>query len=307
MRVSLMTALTLGMLFGGRAVPRSAQERSAHPAGCAEPEYRQFDFWLGDWNVFESDGTTAVGRVRVDKALDGCALLESYEDRKGLTGHSISAYDRSRNVWHQTWATNQGQLLSIEGRTQAVDMVLSGTYRGARGEETNVRGTWRPLGETVRETAVTSTDGGKTWKPWFDLLFRPRGGSTQTNTDRKAVADLDTRYQAAVKQNDAATMDRLLADDFILITGAGKVFAKAELLADARSGQTTYEHQEDTDQVVRIWGDTAVVTARLWEKGVKNGKPFDATLWFSDTYVRTPLGWRYVFGQASLPIAKPPQ
>lgn len=124
--------------------------------------------------------------------------------------------------------------------------------------------------------------------------------------DKKTVAALDSEYQAAVKRNDAATINRLLADDFILVVGSGKTYTKADLLAAARSGRYTFEHQEDTDQTVRVWGDTAVITAKLWEKGTENGKPFDATLWFSDTYVRTPSGWRYVFGQASLPLPKTP-
>jgi ketosteroid isomerase-like protein len=124
--------------------------------------------------------------------------------------------------------------------------------------------------------------------------------------DKSTVSGLDTAYQAAVKQNDAATMDRILADDFILVTGSGKTYSKVDLLTEARGGRVVYEHQEDTAQTVRIWGDTAVVTAKLWEKGTDNGKPFDYTVWFSDTYVRTPTGWRYVFGQSSLPLPKTP-
>lgn len=87
-----------------------------------------------------------------------------------------------------------------------------------------------------------------------------------------------------MKVNDAATMDN-----------------KAVLLRDARSGQIVFEHNEELEQKVRVWGDTAIVSAKLWEKGTNTGKPFDHTLWFSDTYVRTPTGWRYVFGQSSLP------
>jgi ketosteroid isomerase-like protein len=67
-----------------------------------------------------------------------------------------------------------------------------------------------------------------------------------------------------------------------------------------------YERQEDSNQKVRVWGDTAVVTALLWAKGTEDGKPFDYKLWFSDTYVRTPDGWRYVFGQASTRMPKTP-
>jgi ketosteroid isomerase-like protein len=122
--------------------------------------------------------------------------------------------------------------------------------------------------------------------------------------DERVVAALDTQYQAAVAKNDAATMDRILADDFVLITGKGRVFTKANLLEEARSGRYVYERQEDSQQKVRVWGDTAVVTALLWAKGKENGKPFEYKLWFSDTYVRTPSGWRYVLGQASLPLPR---
>jgi ketosteroid isomerase-like protein len=124
--------------------------------------------------------------------------------------------------------------------------------------------------------------------------------------DTKAVAVLDTQYQNAVKENDAATMDRILAEDFALVTGRGKVYGKGELLKAAREKQVIYQHQEEEagSQKVRVWGDTAVMTALLWIKAVQEGNPVDYKLWFSDTYVRTPTGWRYVFGQASLPLPK---
>ena len=144
----------------------------------------------------------------------------------------------------------------------------------------------------------------RSWHLAFFLTVVVGGVSLHAVDDAKLLADLDTQYQAAVKINDAATMDRLLADNFTLVTGSGKIYSKADLLAEARSNQIVYEHQEDTNQTVRIWGDTAVVTAKLWEKGKNGGKLFDYTVWFSDTYVRTPTGWRYVFGQSSLPVPK---
>ena len=118
--------------------------------------------------------------------------------------------------------------------------------------------------------------------------------------DKATVAALDTQYQAAVKNNDAATMDRILADDFVLVTGKGKTFTKADLLKSARDKDQIYEHHEDTEQTVRVWGDTAVVTALLWLKYTNKDGAQDYKLWFSDTYVRTKSGWRYVFGQASM-------
>jgi ketosteroid isomerase-like protein len=119
------------------------------------------------------------------------------------------------------------------------------------------------------------------------------------STTEALIAQIDTEYQAAVERNDAETMDRILADDFILVTGLGKTYSKADLLEEARSGRVVYEFQRDSEQRVRVWGDTAVITALLQAKGTDDGEPFDYKLWFSDTYVKTPGGWRYVFGQAS--------
>ena len=128
--------------------------------------------------------------------------------------------------------------------------------------------------------------------------------NASSDEDAKTVATLDTKYQAAVKANDAATMDQILADDFVLVNGRGKVSRKADLIESARKKEVTYEHQDEEPgtQKVRVWGDTAIVTALLWIKAVQGDKAIDYKLWFSDTYVRTRAGWRYVFGQASLPL-----
>ena len=138
------------------------------------------------------------------------------------------------------------------------------------------------------------------------LLTATSNSNASPEEDAKAVAALDTKYQAAVKVNDAASMDQILADNFTLVTGRGAVFSKADLLDSARKKEVTYERQDEEPgtQKVRVWRDTAVVTALLWIKSVQGGKPADYKLWFSDTYVRTPTGWRYVFGQASLPLPK---
>lgn len=122
--------------------------------------------------------------------------------------------------------------------------------------------------------------------------------------DRRAVAQLDTDFQAAVKRNDADTMDRILHQDMVLVLGDGRTFTKPELVQSARDQSNSYEQQDEDagTQIVRVWGDAAVVTARLWIKGVGKAGAFDRRLWFSDTYVRTANGWKYVFGQASLKL-----
>ena len=136
------------------------------------------------------------------------------------------------------------------------------------------------------------------------LLVSAAPAAATPDEDRQAVSALDVRYQAAVKRNDAEAMGRILADDFILVLGNGTVIPRAQLLEAARGGRIVYEQQDEVpgSQIVRVWGDTAVVTAQLWIKGTNAGTAFDRHLWFSDTYVRTAGGWRYVFGQASLPL-----
>ncbi|HMI38193.1 MAG TPA: nuclear transport factor 2 family protein [Steroidobacteraceae bacterium] len=126
-----------------------------------------------------------------------------------------------------------------------------------------------------------------------------------TDKDRQAVAELDTAYQAAVKRNDAAAMARILHPQMMLVVGNGSVSTREDLLKSARDADASYEHQEEVPgtQTVRVWGDTAVVTAQLWLSGTRHGTAFNRHLWFSDTYVRAPEGWRYAFGQASLALA----
>lgn len=117
--------------------------------------------------------------------------------------------------------------------------------------------------------------------------------------DAAAVERLDIEYQDAVGRNDQGTMAQILADDFVLISSTGKVYTKTDLLEEARSGRFHYERQDDTDRTVRVWGNTAVVTALLWARGTENGTPFAYRTWFSDVYVRLEGTWKYVLGHAS--------
>ena len=139
---------------------------------CGAPEYRQFDFWIGDWDAFDADDPGKVAaRNQVDSILGGCVVLEDYRSTRGAEGESFSMYDSARGVWHQTWVTNRGVLLVIEGKFDNGEMILSGVDP-ARGGQI-VRGIWKPVQGGVEETAAISGDGGKTWKLWFDITFRP--------------------------------------------------------------------------------------------------------------------------------------
>lgn len=178
--VSAAALCLLIALASGKIATKDASAQPSKPAACSAPEFHQFDFWAGDWDAFEIDNPhTPVARTRVDRILDGCVLLEDYQDTSGSHGQSFSIYDASRKVWHQSWVTNRGKLLVIEGTMQSGEMVLSGVDHTGDGnsndnrKEKLVRGDWKPVNGGVRETAVTSLDGGKTWTPWFELVFRP--------------------------------------------------------------------------------------------------------------------------------------
>jgi hypothetical protein len=100
-------------------------------------------------------------------------VREVYRRLDGYAGESFSVYDATRRAWHQSWATNRGELLLLDGALKDGAMVLVAHDAPTNGVESLLRGVWRrqPDG-SVRETAERSTDGGAHWGPVFDLEFR---------------------------------------------------------------------------------------------------------------------------------------
>jgi hypothetical protein len=151
----------------------AAQETAPTPApkACAAAEHRQFDFWIGDWDAYDlSDTAQAVARIQVTPIMGGCVLREVYDQGDGLNGESFSLWDAPRKRWHQSWVTNRGSLLLLEGRLEGPRMVLTAPEWKPDGSSTLLRGMWWPDGENVRHKADRSSDKGKTWS----LVFRPR-------------------------------------------------------------------------------------------------------------------------------------
>jgi hypothetical protein len=141
---------------------------------CDTGPYRQFDFWIGDWDVADrAHPTVLLARAHVNLILDGCVLHEMYEAKDGHKGESFTIFDATRNTWHQSWVTDRGNLLTIEGHLQGQAMILEGTDHLPDGTPRQVRGEWRPDPAGVREIAARSTDAGVTWMSWFDLVFKP--------------------------------------------------------------------------------------------------------------------------------------
>jgi hypothetical protein len=179
--------LTAGLVAGtlaGPQVAESAPQPNRPPAPtapatesaapCADAPFRQFDFFIGDWDVYDAaDPQTIVARNTVTVVLDGCALLEVHRLTDGLQGESFSAYDPARRLWHQSWFTNRASVLLLDGNMEGDRMVLTATLHAAGRGASLLRGTWKSDGVTVRQVAERSRDGGHTWTPAWDLLFRP--------------------------------------------------------------------------------------------------------------------------------------
>src|SRR5262249_27387347 len=158
-----LALLAAVLLIPGRGqvfAQQAATANSTKSVPCTAPEYRQFDFWLGDWDTFELKAPDkVVARNHVYSILDGCVLREVYEQTDGLIGQSFTIYDARRRVWHQSWVTNRGQLLVVEGGMQGERLVLTGVERTADGKSRQLRGIWVRVSGGVRETAETSSDG----------------------------------------------------------------------------------------------------------------------------------------------------
>jgi hypothetical protein len=161
-----------GVTFITQAVPIQAAAQPTS-ANCSAAEYHLLDFWIGDWDTFEGDapGGTSVARAHVGPIAEGCAIHELYEQSDGLIGDSILSYDPVRKGWQQTWVTNRGSIMVIAGNFNDGVLVLEGEVHLMDGRSVTQRITWKAQDQGVRESAVLSKDGGKTWMPAFDVLF----------------------------------------------------------------------------------------------------------------------------------------
>jgi hypothetical protein len=140
---------------------------AGHAAACAAAEYRAFDFWVGQWNVYGPKGRLA-GTNNITKEYDGCVVHERYEGRGGYRGESLNTFDAGRKVWHQTWVDNSGLLLVIEGGLEEGKMVLRGQTTDKEGKVTRHRITWSRNADGSVRQLWESTDANGQWAVSFD-------------------------------------------------------------------------------------------------------------------------------------------
>ena len=160
------------------------------PFDCSAPVHRQFDFWLGDWDVVPNPATTPAAALpppgtkpsnNVVTVMDsGCVIMESWT-AIGQTGHSFNIYDRASQRWHQTWVDSGGGLHEYWGELKDGNMVFSGQVplgpaSRVAGRRT-VRLTFFPQGpDKVRQFAEALNMDG-TWSVNYDLIYTRRAGT----------------------------------------------------------------------------------------------------------------------------------
>lgn len=167
MKVSLVfVAAMIALPF---QTPQPAPQK---PPTCEAAPHRQFDFWIGTWNV-TVNGKSA-GTNRIELGHGGCVLVEHWAAPGGGTGISLNFYDRQTRQWHQTWIGSGGGALYLNGGLKDGAMVLqSAPVQTPAGGTVINRITWTPLPNgDVRQHWETSADAGTTWKTSFDGLYR---------------------------------------------------------------------------------------------------------------------------------------
>lgn len=150
----------------------SAQQPQAPPPACVAPEFRAFDFWLGDWSVFNAQSGEQVGENLVAATHEGCAIRESWSGADGVRGESLTYFDPVDGKWRQRWVSSGygGYALEIDGAAgEPGRMTLAGTLHFySRRQATQLRITWMAHGGTkLVQTFETRDPETGEWKEWF--------------------------------------------------------------------------------------------------------------------------------------------
>ena len=151
-------------------VPMTAE--SQQPTACSASAYRQFDFWLGDWEVTNPQGTV-VGTSTIRKILNGCVLHEHWRGANGGSGQSHNIYNLQTGKWHQSWVDDNGQLLLLDGGLDDRGRMVLRRETVSEGDATVIDEiAWeREEGGRVRQIWRKSTDGGANWQVVFNGLY----------------------------------------------------------------------------------------------------------------------------------------
>lgn len=136
------------ILFLALFLPGQITLFSQSSCPCCLPEYDEFDFWLGEWNVYDTSGLL-IGENHIFKIEDNCVLHENWQGSKGSSGQSFNFYDQKEKMWHQTWVDNQGGFLLLKGKMSNGNMVLKSDITSQNENVFYHQITWSKDGEGV--------------------------------------------------------------------------------------------------------------------------------------------------------------
>lgn len=140
---------------------------------CSDERSHQFDFWIGDWEVYSGD--TLQGHNRIEPILDGCVLQENWVGAQGSAGSSFNFFNPQTGRWQQFWVWRNGTTLDLQGAFADGRMVLEGQSQTRDGKTVQNRITWYDNDDgTVRQHWEVSPDSGETWSTAFDGLYRKK-------------------------------------------------------------------------------------------------------------------------------------
>lgn len=137
-----------------------------------DPKFKEFDFWVGEWEVHVANGTRA-GHNLITSEEHGCVLSERWTSASGGSGSSINYLDKINGEWVQIWNDASGNQINIRGGLTEEGMRLVGTIHYVGNNTTApFRGLWTPLDDgRVRQFFEQSSDGGDTWVTWFEGFY----------------------------------------------------------------------------------------------------------------------------------------
>jgi hypothetical protein len=156
----------------------AAGSRHHFDQACTGRKHRQFDFWVGKWNI-ENPADILTGTSVVTRELNGCVVMEDFIANGGFRGRSLNVYDAREGRWYESFVDNFAGNYRLSGGLQGADMVMTADQPaftpGAGVRQRTTRVTWTPLaGGKVHQVFDESFDGGPTART-FDGLYLKTG------------------------------------------------------------------------------------------------------------------------------------
>ena len=134
--------------------------------------FSDFDFWVGEWEVFDSVTGEKLGEDIIQKIESGCLLLEHWKSVSGGTGTSLNYYNPVTREWRQVWVSEGRYSIDIVGGIRSGSMVLEGSIYNFAGAVWDFRGNWTPRPDgSVRQFFEQFNHDSNDWATWFDRRY----------------------------------------------------------------------------------------------------------------------------------------